>query len=218
METRFPRKLVSSGRPVVVLDLDDVLFPRSQAVIEFSRQRYGLELRLEDYVHHGLDILWGCSLEEAERREYEFLTEMAVTMPPALGVIEVLNWLKPYFDFDIITARWESLAELTVGWARGKLGDRIRDIYFVTVTRGKGDIAVDIPGVVAVADDYLKNLSRYHTALGSGVIPILFGQHPWNDSFEPPPGTRQVLDWWGLGELLWTLIGGAPLRPALLGP
>ncbi len=210
MSTRFPLPLVSSGRPVVLLDLDDVTFPTRELIIRFTSEVYGMRLEENDFTRHGLDKVWGCTRDEAEVREGEFL-EWAFSIPPSLGAVEVLEWLRPYYDFDIVTARWSSLEEITFRWVASHLKDKIRDVH-VCGWRPKPEVASAIPGVVVVVDDYLKSLKLYQEALGIKVVPVLFGEQPWNLGWEEPPGTRKVRDWWEFGELLWTYIGGTPLR------
>jgi hypothetical protein len=47
-------------------------------------------------------------------------------------------------------------------------------------------------GVVAMVDDGLRNCLR---ATEAGIRALLFGDYPWNQIDEMPPGMKRVMDW-----------------------
>jgi predicted methyltransferase len=59
-------------KPIIAVDIDDVLVDHYEAVLAFHNARYGTTYTLQDYVTDHWSMVWGTDHAETERRAKEF--------------------------------------------------------------------------------------------------------------------------------------------------
>ena len=103
-------------KPVIAIDIDDVLASSAAGFVAWSNETYGTHLIPEDYQEHWAEM-WQIELEEAKKRAEEFhLTDRVGTYDAILDAKETLNHLKTRFNLVLLTSRRRCLEKLTEGW------------------------------------------------------------------------------------------------------
>lgn len=189
-------------RPIVAIDLDDVLADNAGGFVAWSNARWGLNLTVEDY-----DERWGNmwqtgrDSEETERRAIEFHHSGAVGnyrhFPEALPV---LKRLAKRYELVIVTSRRGILKLETHGWLDRHFPGVFSAVHFAGIyddmTLGrhaatKTELCQKI-GAAYLIDDQAKHCVD---AARVGIRALLFGDYAWNRSESLPDGVTRVRDW-----------------------
>ncbi len=190
------------SKPVIVVDIDDVLAAGAQAFIDYSNQKYGTHLTIEDY-QDSWDKTWGVNLEETHRRAIEYHQLKIHAQYPAIsGALEVLKQLKKHFTLKLLTTRRDSINQLTRDWINQYYPNIFSEIVFTKffvdtklerkdIDRTKGELAREL-GASYLIDDQLKNCL---SAADNGIEALLFGDYPWNRSDKLPAKVTRVSNW-----------------------
>src|SRR3989344_7146310 len=95
-------------KPVIAVDLDDVLLLQAEGLIAFSNETWGTDLTLEDY-DDDLSKVWPLDADEVEARK-RLYHEMAVPLlKPVEEAREGMEALAKTRDLIVVTARRETL-------------------------------------------------------------------------------------------------------------
>lgn len=110
--------VASESKPLIAVDLDEVLGQFLPAVIKWHNEEYDTNHTLTDYFSYHFAYVWGCSDEEGARRLEEFFAS-----PYFVNDIEVMPFAKETiedladsYDFAIVTSRQLFLKEITYTW------------------------------------------------------------------------------------------------------
>lgn len=169
------------SKPVIVCDIDDVVFPFIPGMAAHYNERFGGELTPEDFVSFQLSDVWGGTQEEANSVVESFLGGDTLHLTPLEGVVEAFERLKQDFDIVLVTARNGMFEEKTTVWLRAHLPDLFSQVIFAGNPyhgdgyRSKGDICRELNAVLII-DDYPGNVT---SALDHGVEGILYGDKRW---------------------------------------
>lgn len=194
-------------KPIIAVDIDDVLCGQNEAIMRFVNEKYGLNLTLEDYSIEGeywgyWEKVWDVSPEEANKRLDAFHeAEGTMTQEPLDEVLEVLKDLKQRYDLIIVTARHDKQTEVTHKWLKRHFPKTFKGVHFVQIWHGniqmtKAQVCKEV-GAGYLIDD---NLEHCTLAAESGVHALLFGEYGWNKSGELPNGITRVKDWRAVKE------------------
>jgi len=193
-------------KPLVVIDLDNVLAQSARAFVDFSNQQFGTGITLEDY-NEDWSKMWGVSYEEAERRgavmrEHD-IHQMDEPMP---GACAALQALRSNYRLVILTSRREVSKPATDTWLERHYPGIFDDVLFSGIWDGndrsdghlmtKGDQYKGL-GAAYVIDDHLKHCSA---AAAHDAIGLLFGEYPWNRHESLPVGVVRRNDWASVAE------------------
>ena len=94
-----------NNKPIIAIDIDDVLAANAAGFIEWSNQKFGTHLTADDYQEHWAEM-WKIEHEKAEQRAHEFHESDHVgtykVIPDALEALEIL---RRQFTLILLTSR-----------------------------------------------------------------------------------------------------------------
>jgi 5'(3')-deoxyribonucleotidase len=190
-------------KPLIAIDIDDVLADNARGFTQFSNERWGTHLEPSDYEEHWAHM-WQVDNAEAERRAAEFHESGSLgRYGHNLHAYDVLTKLKETYDFVIITSRRLIAKDETITWIADRFPDLFKDdqIYFAGIwddgisegryARTKGDLIKGL-SVNYLIDDQLKHCL---SASEQQVPSLLFGDYSWNQSDTLSSNITRVKDW-----------------------
>ncbi len=84
-------------KPIVAVDIDDVIAANAAGFVEFSNKKYGTHLTIDDYQEHWGEI-WKTEYEETERRAIEYHASGHIATYDIIdGALDVLKKIKTTF-------------------------------------------------------------------------------------------------------------------------
>lgn len=191
-----------SKRPLIAVDIDDVLGDELEAIRQFANSHKGFTHTPEDYRVEGdywgyWFSVWGVDAEEG-RQIYDTYVAAGLKNDhtPLKGAIEAIVALKKNYDIVVITARGEQHVEPTVTWLKKHFKDAFKGVEFMPLWGDrmvitKAQIAQH-HGATYLIDDNYEHCLR---ATEAGIETLLFGDYGWNRSFETVSGMTRVADW-----------------------
>jgi 5'(3')-deoxyribonucleotidase len=189
--------MTNGSKPVIAVDLDDVLAIHVEEFIAFSNKTFGTNLTIEEYNDHWGEM-WQIDHEEAEKRAQLWRTpdRVANFRKPDVDPSYVLEQLIKRFDLVIATARPSVWNDSTVEWVNKQYPNIFKDVRLVPVWTGvkrqtKAEVCHEI-GARYLIDDLPDNCEIAATA---GIECLLFGDYPWNRQAELVPGMTRVANW-----------------------
>ncbi|HVS58298.1 MAG TPA: hypothetical protein VHD60_00990 [Candidatus Saccharimonadales bacterium] len=184
------------NKPIIAVDMDDVLAGHAEAFVAFSNATYGTRLTVEDYSDHW-DKLWNVEREEIERRAAAFHAPGTTLQYRAdQSAKHTLKKLKANFRLVIVTARSKGEVDITYQWINKHFVDVFSEVHFVPIWEinnrtTKADICRQI-GAQYLVDDLAQHCN---TAAEAGITALLFGDYPWNRGVAIAQGVRRVRGW-----------------------
>lgn len=195
-------------RLVLAFDCDDVLVQTSGVIVEKYNELYGTSVALDAYYRKG-DTWQSNSHDEALLRLDGILRDGVIDeIAPDIEVVRAIEQLATIHELHLVTGRQEYMEPATI---------RLLDAYFpgcftsvehtnyVVVAnstyrrRSKGEVCKQI-GANVLIDDHIVHCD---SVLAAGVSEVIvFGDYPWNNSFELPTGMRRCLRWFGDGGVV----------------
>ncbi|KAI0803115.1 hypothetical protein BC629DRAFT_1491838 [Irpex lacteus] len=186
--------LAASDKPLIAVDLDDVLSQTNRAVIEWHNEAYGTKLDLSHcyYYYYWKNPGWGTPEETFRKVEEFYQTDYLDKAQPIPGALEGLQKLKQLgYRLVIVTARQRRELDRSAQWIEkhypGIFEDMIctgqsqetlaEDNLFVTKL-SKADICVKL-GAKFLVDDSLENSLKCATHPTPTPV-LLFGKNEWN--------------------------------------
>ena len=186
-------------KPVLALDLDDMIFPFMESFVPYVNIERGLHLSIDEYITFDFDAVIGGTRAEAVASVNTFFTQLDHEPEPVEGALEVIERLGRQFELFVVTSRQDELRESTLAWIDRHLAGHFSDVLLCntyatdgrTSVRRKADVCCEI-GAVALVDDSLTNTTE---AAAAGVAGLLFGNFAWSRCDELPAGVRRVAGW-----------------------
>lgn len=190
-------------KPVLAIDIDDVLAANAEGFVKFSNDRWGTNLEVEDYTEHFADM-WKVDEDETARRAIE-LHESGIIgkydhFPDAVGV---LRRLSKTFTIIAVTSRRRLVEQETRAWIEKYFKDIVTEIRFagfyddssvdveIRRSKTKSDILQAIDAEYFI-DDQLKHCL---SAAEAGINVIVFGSYAWNQMDQLPTGVVRCVTW-----------------------
>ncbi len=192
-------------KPIIAVDLDDVLAANAEGFVKFSNERWGTHLRTEDF-HENLSVLWGVDIKTVNKRMIDFCeSEIVRNYGYFKEALPVLHHLKEKYILLLITSRRKRLVKATADWVAEYLPNIFDSIhhtgFFDQLEKGaynltKGDILQNL-GAEYLIDDQLKHCA----AAGKiGLKALLLGNYKWNEAAVLSRGVTRVGDWRAVGD------------------
>lgn len=191
------------GKPVIAIDVDDVLSSQIEVFIEFSNIYFGTSLTLDDFQEPGeywsyYSQIWKISKEEGDRRYRQFI-EAGYPVRQAITdeVKDAIERLRQHYTLEIVTSRDAETSEPTKEWLLAYFPDVFRGIHFTTLWDetskqvSKARICQEI-GASYLIDD---NAEHCNLAAEIGVKSLLFGEWGWNKYQDLHPEVLRVDNW-----------------------
>lgn len=188
------------SKKVIAVDVDDVLAVGAQGFIDFSNQKWGTKLTIEEYDERWARM-WGVDHAEEIRRANIVYAERVIRSFKALEEArDVLMNLKQSYRLVIATSRVRKIQADTEEWITDNFGDIFEEVHFAgfyddlkpgSHKHTKAELLQSI-GADYIVDDHPKHCVA---AAKAGVRAILFGEYPWNRDTELLPNMARALDW-----------------------
>jgi uncharacterized HAD superfamily protein len=190
-------KSVKMRRMRIGVDLDDVLADFVPALAVYHNEVYGTALTKESFWAYRFWDVLGITQEEAVKRVYDFLrSSQAKEIQSLQGSREAVEMLGREHELFVITARDESIAEMTMEWLTKHFVDLFSGVYFAnhfsttSVPKSKGDICNEL-GIDVVVDDSSENALDCVTADRR----VLLFSAPWNANAQLAENIERVFAW-----------------------
>lgn len=165
------------------VDLDDVLLVFFEPFIEFQNKRYGMNVRLVDFIdYNSWWNIWGIKKERAIQDVRDFYkTDLFKNLVSVDGAQDAIRVLSESHDLFIITARPRCISKKTMIQVRNSFKKSFRGIYFAEHTllgtgKNKGYFC-DLLKLDFMIEDSIE-LSR--SCISPDKREILILGRPWN--------------------------------------
>lgn len=192
-------------KPVLVCDIDDVVFPFIPEMAKHYNERYHAKLTPEDFVSFNFYEVWGGTQHEANAIIESFLAKPQLELQPIQGAVEAFARLKQDFDIVMVTARNGIFESETSAWLKTHFADLFSHVVFAGNPhdgrgyRTKGEICQEL-GAVLIIDDHPANVM---SAVQQGVDGILFGKRKWTLEAEAHDRVIHCRDWSAIEEYIY---------------
>lgn len=188
-------------KQVIAVDIDDVLAASAEGWIEFSNQKWGTNLTIEDY-DEDWSKMWGVDRAEEKIRSQAVYDAVIIRdFKHHDAALPVLQKLAKRYELVIATSRVQAMHTETLEWLdkhyAGIFSGFHRSGLFDVLTPDshKGTKAEMIKKIGA---DYLIDDQPKHCLAVAelGIETILFGDYSWNRDIGPlPPRVTRCHDW-----------------------
>jgi uncharacterized HAD superfamily protein len=203
------------NKPIIAVDIDDVISASAPAFIAFSNEKYGTHLTVDDYQEHWGE-LWKVEREELIKRAHEYHESGHHAKYEIIeGAKECLLELKNNFELIVLTTRRNSINNLTKEWINKFYPNIFDDFVFtgffdnpkIQSVQGdyqmtKAKLAQDL-GASYLIDDQLKHILG---AAEVGIKGLLFGEYGWNKADVLPANVTRVKNWNEVSEYFKKII------------
>lgn len=190
------------SKPIIAIDIDDVLAVHAASFVRYSNEKWGTNLRVEDYDEHWATV-WKVDMEETERRAVEYHASGVIGQydhyPEAL---HTLQQLAQNYRLIVATSRRAVVRPETEAWLTRCFPGVFDEVCFVGIYDGglgnggafqktKLDLLQD-KGAEYLIDDQLKHCVAVAEA---GLNAVLFGDYSWNQMDALPERIVRCKDW-----------------------
>jgi uncharacterized HAD superfamily protein len=196
------------NKPVIALDIDDVLINSADLLMEDYNRRFGTSLTRADYYSKDISKFGVSHYDLAADRFREFQESKAFTDAEAIQeAIESVFKLAPYYEFVGVTSRPEFIKSQTNKWIGKRFGTNISRIIHTSFVMGRSD---HVGTVLTKADvcekinaSYLIEDHLHHAVpvAENGTRVFLIDQI-WNQSDDLPATITRVHSWTEIERLL----------------
>ncbi len=192
-------------KPIIAVDIDDVLSHNVPEFVRWSNQQYGLKLTVDDY-DEDWSRMWQVDHAEAARRNADFhASSVMAGYEHHDQAVPVLEELKSHYELVVITSRPTRLRDLTLEWLERNYPTMFSQVHFAgmwdVITEHshkatKAELASKL-GIDYLIDDQPKHVFAVAEA---GISAVLFGDYPWNRDLDLPDGVIRCADWSAVRE------------------
>jgi 5'(3')-deoxyribonucleotidase len=194
-------------KPIIAVDIDDVLASSTDALRVAVNNRLGVTLPPEAYMIESdywgyYDAVWEAnglsgriSLDELDAQMRKDQSHIA----PMPGAFAALSQMQNDYDFIVVTARSSKWAAATHAWLQANFPDIFHEVIFAEGLEGireksKGDLCLEA-GAHWLIDD---NIEHALSALELGVLVVVFGEYGWHYK-GIPDGVVACKNWLDIG-------------------
>jgi 5'(3')-deoxyribonucleotidase len=188
------------SKPIIALDIDDVLSNSVETFLAYSNKTWNHQHTPEDFTEH-VASMWQVSAEEANQRWMEYLSTGSLAQLAVIpGAKEVLIELKKRYTIYAVSSRRDFLYNLTKSWLEqnypgitdglyltGFYGKSINDAHLLTKATLLQEIHADY-----LIDDQPKHC---FAAAEVGISAVLYGDYPWQKYIELPHNVTHCKNW-----------------------
>ncbi len=185
------------SKPIVAVDIDNVLAAHAGALIGVYNKLYDTSYQADDY-----DEKWSWIDSDDKVRAFrkEILSSgVHRSMDVVPGSSESAKRLHEQFSLVIVTARWPEVSDITNAWVQKNFSGLFQDVHLTEVFTGqangtkksKADICNEI-GAKYLIDD---NIGHCKIAGEAGIQCVLFGDYGWNQAETLPANTVRCREW-----------------------
>lgn len=187
-----------ASKPVIAVDIDEVLTPHFQSLIDWYNKKYKTKLTLAH--NHPTDPRpWGTDdIHVAIKRVHGFFdTPDFLNSQPYEEAVEALSKLSQKYNLVVITARDTIIEKVTREWLDEHFTELIDEAHFTARFSLEGKSQTKTSVGLAINAQYLIDdaLDHCEDAARTGIAALLFGDYPWNQADELPKGVTRVKNW-----------------------
>jgi uncharacterized HAD superfamily protein len=188
------------NKPIIAVDIDDVIAANAQGFVDWSNSRYGTSLSVDDYDDRWA-LVWRVEHDEAERRALEYHASGHISTYNQIdGAYPVLKKLSESYKLILITARRISINQLTRDWINKYYPNIFEDIIFAGFFDAPTPESLKMTKAETAKQhlaDYLIDDQLKHCLAASevGITALLFGNYSWNQNEELPNNVIRISDW-----------------------
>ena len=187
-------------KPIIAVDIDDVLAANAEGFVEFSNKRWGTNLTVEDYDEHWGRV-WQVNQKEWEKRNEDYVN---------LGVMRtyrhfneakpILKKLGARYKLVVVTSRRIQQKKDTLDWIDRYFKDIFDDIHFTGIwdkIQHSANNVTKTELIKRLGADYLIDDQPKHciTAAEAGITALVFGDYTWNHNIELKPRMIRAKNW-----------------------
>lgn len=176
----------------IAVDNDEILFDFHGPLSLFHNERYGTNLKKEDFVSYNFYEVWGGTPEETKRKILEFLeSDYFKNIKPTEGSQDAMKFLKDKgHNLFNVTGRMYSLIEKTENDIQKYFPNIFSGICFAnsygTGIKTKKSILCRKLNTRLIIEDDLLHINDCANA----GIQVLVYDYPWNQGILPENATR----------------------------
>ncbi|CAM9434170.1 unnamed protein product [Chrysoparadoxa australica] len=194
-------------KPVVAVDLDEVLGVFVEQLALYHNKAYGTVLTGESFHSYDFHLVWGGTQEEASKKMQDFFkSDEFLDIPEIPQAKEVLERHKEAIEFHIVTSRQLIIEDITRTWVAKHYPGLFSGIHLGNhyvegaPQRSKLEMCRAI-GARMLIDDSPKHCLDCGS---NGVAGVLFGNYAWNQvpKGEMPNYVQRVETWSEVEPLL----------------
>jgi uncharacterized HAD superfamily protein len=187
-------------KPIISVDIDDVLVPHVEDLISWHNKEYGTKMDLVHY-HSKNPKDWGSkTIEEAIKRVQRFFTTPDfLDAKPMEDAASALSSLSENYTLIVITSRDNIIEDVTNNWLSRHFPEIFKEAHFTARFNLEGKSGKKSAVALNAKAEYLidDTLENALDAAEAGIKVLLFGDYPWNQLKELPGGVTRVKDWRG---------------------
>ena len=193
-------------KPVLVVDLDEVVVETAQNIIDHYNSSYGTNVTLDQYYSADYAETWEApDRATAIKRVHKYLeTDEYFNLKPTQEAIDVIRKLKLKYELHILTGRADFTEAATRKWLARHFPDIFDSVTFTNYfdlsgkRLSKGVICKQLKAVMLI-DDHLDHALDTATY---GIKVLLFGNYPWNKAKKLPANITRVANWQAVTKIL----------------
>lgn len=174
-----------SGRPIIAVDMDEVLCGFVPAVVRFHNDTYGTSLKVEDFFSYTFFYVWGGTMEEAHLKlelfhESKYFLEELAPIPHAQNAVRALA---EKYDLHVVTSRRYNIETATRQWLEQHFPNCFKGVHFGNHYCMPGQKSIPKSELCRTIGAHLlvdDNLDYAIDCSNNGTPVVLFGDYPWN--------------------------------------
>lgn len=203
------------NKPIIAIDIDDVLAASASAFIAFSNKRWGTHLTLDDF-GEDWSKMWSITYDQTIARAREFHDSGLISSynhyDEALPVLEMLH---NRYRLVVLTSRNLRLDQETREWIGSRYPGLFEEIYFSGIydnvdndSKHRAYHKTKTDSLNAIGAAYLIDDQPKHVigAAEAGIQAILFGNYSWNTGVTLPSCVERCISWHEVGVYFDALI------------
>lgn len=187
------------NKPIIAVDIDEVLFPLVPELIKYVDQKHKVKLTPKDFSHYSLEGIWPAGSAEGSIVFENYKNQVTTEVVPVKDAAEALGKLSIKYDIIVMTSRDIKVEQITRSWLDRHFHEIFKDVHLLgnqhdsapDQWRPKSKVCVEL-GVSYLVDDNLTAVKETSTL---GVKALLFGDYPWNQTDDLPKGITRVKNW-----------------------
>jgi 5'(3')-deoxyribonucleotidase len=185
------------SKPVIAVDVDEVLSPFVNGLVPWHNAKYGTNLQFEDFHSYQFNKVWGGDLNEAISK-CAFYFENREPVSPLNDAVDVLQKLQKSFELIVVTSRMLQHKSQTESWIDEHFPNIFSAVLICNHWNKDGGPAIKkSTACLNYGARYLiDDIPHYvEDAVSEGVSGLLFGNYPWNRSVTQHPNINRVANW-----------------------
>jgi len=188
-------------RPVIAVDIDDVLVDSAASILGDYNKKYGTSLTKNHYYSKDIKVLEVEHYDIAAERFGKYIASKEYTdMPPISGAVSAINRLSSRYDFVGVTSRPEFIAEATNKWLKKHFKSGIIKAIYTSFVMGsvsqqssiltKAGVCQEL-GASYMIEDHLGHV----LPVSELDITVFLIDQPWNQAGALPKNVIRVKNW-----------------------